>query len=118
MRSKEKLIRHALQDIRENILLAQSFVAGLGVENFARNREKVYAVVRCLEIVSEASRRLPEEIRSRHTRIAWPDIAGAGNIYRHEYERLEDLEIWNTVQIDLPPLLAAVEEELNRMPAP
>jgi uncharacterized protein with HEPN domain len=57
----------ALDDIRKNILLAQSFVAGLDVQSFRESRLHFYAVTRALEIISEASRRLPEDLRQRHT---------------------------------------------------
>jgi uncharacterized protein with HEPN domain len=43
-------------------------------------------VTRCLEIISEASRRLPDGLKARHPAIAWKEMAGAGNIYRHDYE--------------------------------
>src|ERR1700761_8021775 len=45
-----------------------------------------YAVTRCLEIISKAPLRLPDELRSRHPPIAWREMAAAGSIYRHEYE--------------------------------
>jgi uncharacterized protein with HEPN domain len=118
MPSEEKLERtrqKALRDIHENILLSQDFVRGLDIEGFVRNKEKIYAVVRWLEIISEASRRLPQDTRERHSPIAWQDISAAGNVYRHDYECLDLREIWNTVQVDLPPLLVAVEEELRRL---
>ena len=58
----------------------------MDVAGFAADRETVYAVVRALEIVSEASRRLPPEIKSHHPEIDWVAVAAAGNVYRHEYD--------------------------------
>lgn len=74
---------------------------------------RVYAVTRCLEIISEASRRLTDPLMQRHPDIAWRDMAGAGNVYRHDYEDVAAQDVWNTVQIALPPLRAAVEQELG-----
>nr|WP_294507592.1 HepT-like ribonuclease domain-containing protein [uncultured Rhodopila sp.] len=45
-------------------------------------------MTRCLEIISEASRRLPEEMKSRHPSIPWRNVGAAGNIFRHEYEKV------------------------------
>ena len=59
----------ALQEIRTHIELATSFVEGYTFEAFRADRRTVYAVVRCLEIVSEASRRLPTEFKARHPEI-------------------------------------------------
>jgi len=76
----------ALRDIAHHIDLAASFVAGMDYEAFLADPRTVYAVTRCLEIISEASRRLADDLKARHPSIAWRDIAGAGNIYRHDYE--------------------------------
>ncbi|WP_347336700.1 HepT-like ribonuclease domain-containing protein [Bradyrhizobium manausense] len=67
-----------------------------------------------MEIISEASRRLPEELKARHPAIAWRQMAAAGNVYRHNYEDVAARLVWETVQQDLPSLRAAVEDELAR----
>jgi uncharacterized protein with HEPN domain len=64
----------------------------------------VYAVTRCLEIISEASRRLPDDLKARHPAIGWKQMAGAGNVYRHDYEDVAAEFVWETVQRALPPL--------------
>jgi uncharacterized protein with HEPN domain len=68
-----------------------------------------------LEIISEASRRLPEDLKARHPDIEWKQMAGAGNIYRHNYEDVAAHYVWETVQLALPPLLKVVEDELQRL---
>lgn len=70
----------ALRDIAHHIDLAVQFTAGFDYEAFVADSRTIYAATRCLEIISEASRRLPEELKARHPSIAWKDIAGAGNI--------------------------------------
>jgi uncharacterized protein with HEPN domain len=102
----------ALRDIAYHIDLAVRFAAGFDYEAFRADLRTVYAVTRCLEIVSEASRRLPDDLKARHPSIAWKDMAGAGNIYRHDYEDVAVQQVWDTVQIDLPPLRAVIEHEL------
>ena len=81
-------------------------------EAFGADLRTVYAVTRCLEIVSEASRRLPEEIKVQHPAIAWKEMAGAGNIYRHDYEDVAPAFLWVTVRDHLPNLLLVVEQEI------
>src|SRR5580698_2341536 len=51
----------------------------------------------CLEIISEASRRLPGELKARHPLIAWKDMAGAGNVYRHNYEDVAARLVWTSL---------------------
>lgn len=106
----------ALFDIRDNIRLAQQFVAGMSQDEFAADRRTFYAVARCLEIVSEAARRLPASVRNRHPELPWRAIMGAGNVYRHDYDNVAEDIVWRTVQQSLAPLLAAVESEISRLP--
>jgi len=60
-----------LADIRHNIALAENFTAGVAYDDFKDDVLRLYAVIRCLEIISEASRRLPDDLKARHPSIAW-----------------------------------------------
>jgi uncharacterized protein with HEPN domain len=102
----------ALRDMEHHIDLATQFVAGLDYEAFQDDARTVYAVTRCLEIISEASRRLPNEMKARHPAIAWKNMAGAGNVYRHDYEDVAAKLVWDTVQLALPPLRKVVAGEI------
>lgn len=95
-----------------------SFTAGFDYEALVADPRTVYAVTRCLEIISEASRRLPDDLKARHPSIAWRDMAGAGNTYRHDYEDVAAQQVWDAVQIDLPPLRAVIAEELAALDPP
>lgn len=105
--------RNALRDILHQIELAQAFTRDLDEESFCADVMRVYAVTRCLEIISEASRPLSDSLKTRHPEIAWRDIAGAGNVYRHDYQDVAAPRVWDTVQLALPPLQAAIEQELD-----
>ncbi len=107
--------RLALFDIRDNALLAREFVAGHSPETFKSDRRTFYAVTRCLEIVSEAARRLSPALRARHPELPWRAIMGVGNIYRHDYDNVAEEFVWQTVMQSLTPLLAVVEDEIGRL---
>jgi uncharacterized protein with HEPN domain len=92
----------ALRDILYHIELATEWVAGFDPDTFKSDLRSGYAVTRCLEIISEASRRLPEALKARHPAIAWKQMAGAGNVYRHDYEDVAAQFVWDTVQRALP----------------
>lgn len=104
--------RSALGDILHHITLAQHFAQDQDFETFRDDVMRLYAVTRCLEIISEASRRLSDELKARHPGIAWREMAGAGNIYRHDYEDVAASRVWDTVALALPPLKVAIEQEL------
>jgi uncharacterized protein with HEPN domain len=103
-----------LRDILQHIQLAEQFVKGADYAAFHGDLRTVYAVTRCLEIISEASRRLPEDLKRRHPSIMWRQIAGAGNVYRHNYEDVAAQYLWETVKRDLPLLKAVIEQELGQ----
>jgi uncharacterized protein with HEPN domain len=103
---------YPLLAIRENANLAREWLAGDTAERFRENRQLLYAVTRCLEIVSEASRRLPPDVRERHPDLPWRAIMDVGNVYRHEYDNVSEDLVWHTVRDRLPALLAAVDREI------
>jgi uncharacterized protein with HEPN domain len=104
-----------LADIIENVDAIEVFTAGIDFRTFRLDRKTVYAVVRALEIISEASRRLPNDLIHRHPEIDWAAIAAAGNVYRHEYEVVDETLIWQTVQYGLAALRAVAHEEFLRL---
>jgi uncharacterized protein with HEPN domain len=72
-----------------------------------------YAIKRCLEIISEASRRLSPEMKARHPDIPWRKVSGSGNIFRHDYEEVVHRLVWATVHESLPALRVVAQTELE-----
>jgi uncharacterized protein with HEPN domain len=112
MPSDREATRRWLIDIQHHIIMAQGFVAGLDYDSFKDDYLRLYAVVRCLEIISEASRRLPDALTARNASIDWRAMAGAGNIYRHDYEDVTARRVWRTLTMSLPELLEVITREL------
>ncbi|MBW0002467.1 MAG: DUF86 domain-containing protein [Hyphomicrobiales bacterium] len=105
--------RLALYDVRDNVALAQRFVQGLSFKDFLNDQKTFYAVTRALEIVSEAARRLPADLRERHPELPWRAILGIGNVYGHNYDNVAEEIVWHTVQKGLEPLLAVINKEIR-----
>jgi len=102
-----------LRDILRHVDLAEQFADGQGYEGLRNDLRALYAVIRTLEIISEASRRLSDELKARHPQIPWREMAAAGNFYRHNYEDVTPRRVWKTLREDLPPLRAAIDQELK-----
>ena len=83
-------------------------ISGASLESFTLDWTKRHAVQRGIEIVSEASRRLPSKAQDRHPEIPWPKIKAVGNILRHEYHAIADEVIWNIAKQSLPDLKVAL----------
>jgi uncharacterized protein with HEPN domain len=101
-----------LNDILRHIELADEFLGEATYLEFEKDVVRIYAITRCLEIISEASRRLPDALKARHPGIQWREMAGAGNIYRHNYEDVAPRFVWQTVKTALPQLRKVIEIEL------
>lgn len=70
------------------------------------------AVLRNLEVISEASRRLSDELKSRYPSIPWTGIAAAGNVYRHDYDFVNDDIVWQTATAGLEAIRELLKHEL------
>ena len=87
----------------------------LDFTSFQIFRLHFYAVTPALEIISEASWRLPEDIRERHPHLPWRAIRYVGIFYRHQYDNVAESNVWATVRDHLPPLREVVVAEIARL---
>ena len=88
--------------------------ASRGREPFEHDELIQNWVVHHLEIVGEAARSLPDEIRAQAPDIPWADIIGMRNILVHDYFGIDERIVWAVVERDLPPLRKALEQLLER----
>jgi uncharacterized protein with HEPN domain len=106
-----------LEQMLEAITDIDQITGGRSYRSYAADRTARRAVERCIEIVSEASRRLPPDLKERHPAIPWSKIAGIGNVLRHDYDVVNDATIWHAATVDLLPLKAAVAALLRELEA-
>jgi uncharacterized protein with HEPN domain len=74
-----------VRDMLENAQKARKFVNGMGFEEFANDEKTVYAVVRAIEIVGEAARKIPKDLQKTYSEIPWREIAGTRDKLIHDY---------------------------------
>jgi uncharacterized protein with HEPN domain len=109
-----------IRDMLETIDELEHATAGKTFENFQRDWLLRKAAERGVEIISEASRHLPEDLKARHPYPRWRHVAGIGNVLRHEYHRVEDQIVWSVIQDELPHLrvhLEAMRAEVEDEPS-
>ncbi|OYU86762.1 MAG: hypothetical protein CFE29_27495 [Bradyrhizobiaceae bacterium PARB1] len=97
-----------IHDMLESIKGIEQAIRGKSYRDYQRSWVLRSALERGIEVISEASRHLGRELKAQHKEVRWKDIAGIGNILRHEYQRVDDRIIWNAVKNELPPLKEAL----------
>jgi uncharacterized protein with HEPN domain len=102
-----------LDDILDAVAQIREYVGGMSQEEFAKDRKTQDAVVRNLEIIGEASGRLPEEVLQKAQPVEWRKIKALRNILIHEYFGINLSIVWDVVQKKLGPLEAACRELLS-----
>ena len=105
-----------LKDILENMELIEIFIHKLSYDDFANDEKTYYADIRCLEIIGEAVKHVPDSVRIKYPEIPWKDMAGMRDKVIHFYFGV-DLEIfWLTITKDIPeikPLIENVFEDIK-----
>ncbi len=102
-------MRHMLDHAKE----AVDLLVGKEKADLSSNRVLELALVRLVEIVGEAAARMPVEEQSRYPSIPWKEIVGMRNRLVHGYDVIDLDVLWDTVQIDLPQLIAELEHILG-----
>lgn len=81
--------------------------------DFSEDRKTINAVIRSLEIIGEAAKKIPPDIRQKYPHVPWKEIAGMRDKLIHEYFGIDLSIIWETVQHDFSDLENAVENFLD-----
>ena len=109
MKEAERDFEDYLRDILYAAERAQSFIEGMDYEAFAADERTVYAVIRALEIVGEASKNIPSKVRQRHPEVPWRDMAGMREKLTHDYFGVKLNRVFDTVKEDLPELIDLIK---------
>jgi len=99
-------LQHMLDHARETVKM----ISGKRREDLNVDRMLELALVRLIEIIGEAAGRVSLEGRSRYPSIPWRDVVGMRNRLAHGYDRVDLDVLWDTVELDLPPLIAELEK--------
>ena len=102
-----------VQDILDSINDVENFIDGMEFEDFINDKKTIYSVVRAIEIIGEAAKNVPEQIRTKYPDVPWKQMAGMRDKLIHEYFGV-DLEIlWETAKDDVPQLKTPISEVME-----
>jgi uncharacterized protein with HEPN domain len=103
-----------LMDILDSIEKIENFVEGYDFEEFSRDAKTIYAVVRALEIIGEATKNLPNSLKVEHPEVPWRDMAGFRDKVVHGYFGVDLEVIWDTAVDDAPSLKPLIAKILDK----
>lgn len=104
-----------LDDILEAVRKVREYTEGLSYEQFSADQKTVHAVVWNLQIIGEATKNLPREIRSRYPDLPWRDMAGLRDVIVHQYFGIKLDVIWKIIRNDVPLLESRIRGVIEQM---
>ena len=104
-----------LKDILEAILSIEKFVKGINFENFRNDDLKSSAVIRKFEIIGEAARNVPANIKKEYSSIPWKNMAGMRDRLIHFYFGIKYELVWETIKEDIPKIKLLIKRVLKEL---
>ena len=105
-----------LEDMAASAAKIMKYVGASSYEDFVRDGKTYDAVIRNLEIIGEAARQVPEEVKARYPAVEWRKVYLFRNVLAHEYFGISNELLWDIIKNRLPSLLREVEAILEREP--
>ena len=102
-----------IKDIVDAIESIEEFVAGMSYEEFKNDDKTVSAVVRKLEIIGEATKNIPDEIKERYPNLPWNEMAKIRDKLIHGYFSVDFEIVWKVIKEELPLLKPEIEKILR-----
>lgn len=110
---KTRNVNLFLTDILEAIDNIKEYTQGMSYGDFIKDKKTKDAVVRNLEVIGEATKNIPVEVKEKHSEVNWKATTGMRDKLIHEYFGVSSPIVWETIQNDLPSFKAQIEKILE-----
>lgn len=117
MSETKRDIMDYIQDILTSITDVEEFIEGMTFEDFSNDKKTVNAAIRSLEVLGEATRHIPRNVRAKYKAVPWAKMAGLRNVLIHEYMGVDLKTVWNIMTkriYELKPAIEVIKTDLNK----
>ena len=104
-----------IQDIFESINDIEKFIEGIEFNDFVNDKKTINAVVRSLEVIGEAAKKVPETIRKKYPTLPWKNMAKMRDKLIHEYFGIDVEIVWKVTKDEIPPLKPLIQQILKNL---
>jgi uncharacterized protein with HEPN domain len=104
-----------LNDINDSIADISNFIGDMTFEEFESDKKTQYTVVHCLEVIGEAVKKIPVDVRNQYPHIPWKEIAGMRDKLIHEYFGVDLETVWTTIIDDIKPLKVRIVQIIEEI---
>jgi uncharacterized protein with HEPN domain len=111
--SKKREIGDYLDDILTAVADVEVFIGDINYDTFVLDKKTVNAVIRSLEVLGEATKRIPTSFRQKHPEIPWNKMAGMRDVLIHDYMGVDLKTVWKVAQERLPELKSLLEKLIS-----
>ena len=102
-----------LEDIQQSIVEVSEFTQDMTFKQFSQDKKTINAVIRSIEVMGEAAKKIPEQIRIRYKEIPWKRMTGMRDKVIHEYFGIDLKILWKTTKIDIPSIKPIIESAIE-----
>ena len=107
---KDRELRDYIRDLIEACEDILSFTKGMSYSDFVADKKTVNAVIRSLEVIGEATKKLPVSLRDNYADVPWKQMAGMRDKLIHEYFGIDIQMVWQVIEKHIPDVLASIKE--------
>jgi uncharacterized protein with HEPN domain len=102
-----------IKDILQNMNDAMDFIEGISYDQFVADKKTLNAVLRSIEVIGEATKNIPDEVRAKYPQVPWKEMAGMRDKVIHSYFGVDRETVWLVVKDRIPAIRSMIQQVLE-----